>query len=106
MQEMAGMLGAFIMHPRQAYRTHCDKDFLIHLQDYAVLPNSTIAKSKIVNVSSPSRIRGTTLTVAIDGRSPPSAAVEVLEQAFVNCSSILATPPASVAITTWSQIVQ
>src|SRR5215469_12668616 len=38
MQEMAGMLGGFIMHPRQPYRPHCDKDFLIHLQQYAVLP--------------------------------------------------------------------
>ncbi|HTF62942.1 MAG TPA: multicopper oxidase domain-containing protein, partial [Edaphobacter sp.] len=38
MQEMAGMLGAFIMHPKEHYRPHCDKDFLIHLQEYAVLP--------------------------------------------------------------------
>ena len=41
MQEMAGMLGAFIMHPRTPYRPHCDKDFVIHLQEYAVLANST-----------------------------------------------------------------
>lgn len=41
MQEMAGMLGAFIMHPKVPYRPHCDKDFVIHLQEYAVLPNST-----------------------------------------------------------------
>ncbi len=41
MQEMAGMLGAFIMHPREPYRPHCDKDFAIHLQQYAVLANST-----------------------------------------------------------------
>jgi FtsP/CotA-like multicopper oxidase with cupredoxin domain len=41
MQEMAGMLGAFIMHPREPYRPHCDKDFVIHLQQYSVLPNST-----------------------------------------------------------------
>ena len=42
MQEMAGMLGAFIMQPKEPYRPHCDKDFLIHLQEYAVLPNNTI----------------------------------------------------------------
>jgi len=68
-------------------------------RDLAVLPNSTIAKSKIVNVSSPSRIRGTTITVAIDGRSPPAVAVDVLEQALVNCSAIIATPAPSVALT-------
>jgi manganese oxidase len=42
MQEMAGMLGGFIMHPRKPYHPHCDKDFLIHLQEYAVLPNNTV----------------------------------------------------------------
>jgi manganese oxidase len=41
MQEMAGMLGAFIMHPKVPYRPHCDKDYVIHLQEYAVLANST-----------------------------------------------------------------
>jgi manganese oxidase len=39
---MAGMLGGFIMHPREPYRPHCDKDFLIHLQEYAVLPSNTV----------------------------------------------------------------
>ena len=42
MQEMTGMLGGFIMHPKTPFQPHCDKDFLIHLQEYAVLPNSTI----------------------------------------------------------------
>ncbi len=42
MQEMAGMLGGFIMHPREPYHPHCDKDFLIHLQEYAVLPSNTV----------------------------------------------------------------
>ena len=42
MQEMAGMLGAFIMHPREDYQPHCDKDFAICLQEYAVLPSNTV----------------------------------------------------------------
>ncbi len=42
MQEMAGMLGAFIMHPRVAYEPHCEKDFAICLQEYAVLPSNTV----------------------------------------------------------------
>jgi len=48
MPEMAGMLGAFIMHPRVPYQPHCDKDFLIHLQEYAVLPNSTIPNTMMM----------------------------------------------------------
>ena len=42
MQEMVGLLGAFIMHPRVVYAPHCEKDFVVHLQEYAVLPNSTV----------------------------------------------------------------
>jgi manganese oxidase len=42
MQEMMGMLGAFIMHPKAAYTPHVDKDFVVLLQEYAVLPNNTV----------------------------------------------------------------
>jgi manganese oxidase len=42
MQEMMGMLGAFIMHPKAAYIPRVDKDFVVLLQEYAVLPNNTV----------------------------------------------------------------
>jgi hypothetical protein len=42
MQEMIGMLGAFIMHPKDTYTPRVDKDFVILLQEYAVLPNNTV----------------------------------------------------------------
>jgi manganese oxidase len=42
MQEMMGMLGAFIMHPKVPYTPRVDKDFVIMLQEYAVLPNNTV----------------------------------------------------------------
>ena len=45
MQEMMGMLGAFIMHPKAAYAPRVDKDFVILLQEYAVLPNNTVPNS-------------------------------------------------------------
>ena len=45
MQEMFGMIGAFIMHPKQAYRPPVDKDFAIILQEFAVLPNNTVPNS-------------------------------------------------------------
>src|SRR5262245_15289533 len=45
MQEMVGMLGGFIIHPKTAYSPQVDKDYLIALQEYAVLPNSTIPNS-------------------------------------------------------------
>jgi FtsP/CotA-like multicopper oxidase with cupredoxin domain len=42
MQEMLGMLGLFIIHPRKPYRPPVQKDFGIVLQEWAVLPNNTI----------------------------------------------------------------
>jgi len=45
MQEMVGMLGGFIIHPKTAYSPRVDKDYLIALQEYAVLPNSTVPNS-------------------------------------------------------------
>jgi manganese oxidase len=42
MQEMTGMLGGFVIHPKTPYTPQVDRDFLIALQEYAVLPNSTI----------------------------------------------------------------
>ena len=45
MQEMMGMLGAFIMHPKQSYRPSADKDFMVILQEYAVLPNNVVPNS-------------------------------------------------------------
>jgi hypothetical protein len=42
MQEMIGMIGAFIMHPKEAYKPRVDKDFVIIMQEYAVLPNINV----------------------------------------------------------------
>ena len=45
MQEMIGMLGAFIMHPKQPYDPPVDRDFVILLQEYAILPSNQIPNS-------------------------------------------------------------
>jgi manganese oxidase len=42
MQEIMGMIGAFIMHPKKAYEPRVDKDFVIILQEYAALPNNSV----------------------------------------------------------------
>lgn len=42
MQEMLGSLGAFIMHPKIPCEPRVDQDFVVLLQEYAVLPNSTV----------------------------------------------------------------
>ena len=42
MQEMMGMLGMFIMHPKEPYLPAVDRDFGIILQEWALLPNNTV----------------------------------------------------------------
>src|SRR6267143_2371063 len=67
-------------------------------RDLAIVPNSTIAKSKIVNVSSPSGIHGVTIAVQLDARTAPSAGTEILEHAILNSRLIVATPAPAVTI--------
>src|SRR5580692_11318069 len=69
-------------------------------RDLAILPNSTIAKSKIVNVSSPSGLHGTTVTVQVDARTAPSRCNEILEYALRNSRLIVATPAPTITIKT------
>ncbi len=61
-------------------------------RDLAIVPNSTIAKSRIVNVSSPSGIHGNTVTLQVGSGAPPSFAAEVIERALLNCRLILSEP--------------
>ena len=42
MQEMMGMLGMFIMHPKEPFTPPVDRDFGIVIQEWAVLPNNTV----------------------------------------------------------------
>jgi small-conductance mechanosensitive channel/CRP-like cAMP-binding protein len=67
-------------------------------RDLAILPNSTIAKSKIVNVSAPSGIHGASVTVAIDDTVPPAVGIEILHEAIINCLAIVTTPAPSVTV--------
>ena len=42
MQEMMGMIGMFILHPKRAYLPRVDHDFGIILQGWAILPNNSV----------------------------------------------------------------
>ncbi len=45
MQEMMGLIGLFIIHPRRAHTPRVDRDYAIVLQEWAILPNNTIPNS-------------------------------------------------------------
>jgi FtsP/CotA-like multicopper oxidase with cupredoxin domain len=42
MQQMLGMIGLFIIHPRAAYQPPVQKDFGLILQGWAILPNNSV----------------------------------------------------------------
>jgi small-conductance mechanosensitive channel len=67
-------------------------------RDLAIIPNSTIAKSKIVNVSSPSGIHGVTIVVQAAAGASPAATEDLLQRAILNCRQILKTPASSVIV--------
>jgi small-conductance mechanosensitive channel/CRP-like cAMP-binding protein len=67
-------------------------------RDLAIVPNSSIAKSKIVNVSSPSGLHGTTITVQVDARTSPARCSEILEHAIRNSRLIVATPAPTITV--------
>ena len=66
--------------------------------DLAIVPNSTIAKAKIVNTSSPSSIHSMSVTVQLDPKTYPSTGAEILRHAILNTQPILATPSPSVGV--------
>jgi FtsP/CotA-like multicopper oxidase with cupredoxin domain len=45
MQEMMGLIGLFIIHPRRAHTPRVDRDFGLILQEWALLPSNTIPNS-------------------------------------------------------------
>jgi small-conductance mechanosensitive channel/CRP-like cAMP-binding protein len=65
-------------------------------QDLAIVPNSTIAKSKIVNVNYPSSIHGSTIEVRLS--APPSSGKAILELALINSRLILTYPSPTVVV--------
>src|SRR5215472_7973638 len=67
-------------------------------RDLAIVPNSTIAKAKIVNASSPSGIHGMTVTVQLEAKRTPAATAEILRYAVLNTRPILATPAPAIAV--------
>ena len=67
-------------------------------RDLVIVPNSIIAKPKILNASSPSGIHGMTVAVQLDAKTPPGPAGEVLQRAVLNSRLILAAPAPSIMV--------
>jgi small-conductance mechanosensitive channel/CRP-like cAMP-binding protein len=67
-------------------------------QDVAIVPNSIIAKSKLVNCSSPTRIHGASIRVKLEPVLTPAVGRNLLKEALLGSTHILRTPTPSVTI--------
>src|SRR3954447_1671962 len=61
-------------------------------RDLAIVPNSAIAKAKIINTSSPSGIHGVTVNIRLDAKTSPATSAEILRHAILNTRLILEMP--------------
>jgi CRP-like cAMP-binding protein len=73
---------------------------LTESNDLAIVPNSLIAKAKLINASKPAMAHGVTIIVRLDPSVAPSRANAALETALLSCNRILRTPAPSVSVHT------
>ena len=67
-------------------------------QDVAIVPNSIIARSKLVNCSSPTKIHGASIRVKLEPVLTPAAGRILLREALLGSAYILRSPEPSVTI--------
>ena len=70
MQEMMGMIGFFIIHPKKPYSPRVDKDFGLILQEWALLPNNPIPNTLAMEFN----------WLTINGRSGPHSTPMIVRQ--------------------------
>ena len=70
MQEMMGMIGLFIVHPKQPHSPHVDKDFGLVLQEWALLPNNPIPNSLAMEFN----------WLTINGKAGPATTPMIVKQ--------------------------
>src|SRR3977135_3867099 len=67
-------------------------------QDVAIVPNSVIARSKLVNCSTPTKIHGASIRVRLEPSLTPAAGCKLLKEVLLGSSHILRTPEPTVTI--------
>jgi small-conductance mechanosensitive channel/CRP-like cAMP-binding protein len=65
-------------------------------QDVAIIPNSVIAKSRLVNCSTPTMIHGASIRVRLEPSLTPAAGCNLLREVLLGSTHILRTPEPTV----------
>jgi small-conductance mechanosensitive channel/CRP-like cAMP-binding protein len=71
--------------------------------DVAIIPNSVLAKAKLVNVSSPEEAQVATTLIRLEPSMSPASFVDMALQALASCNCILHEPPPTVAVKSLSE---
>ena len=72
-------------------------------QDVVIVPNSVVAKSRIINASFPSRVHGTTIDILLAPNTFPMLARRLLADAIHGCPTVLSTPSPVIVIKAMSR---
>src|SRR5882672_10615499 len=67
-------------------------------QDVAIIPNSVIAKSRLVNCSTPSKTHGASIRVKLEPLLTPAAGRNLLKEVLLGSTHILRTPEPAVTV--------
>ena len=70
MQEMMGMIGLFIIHPKKPHTPYCHKDFGLILQEWALLPNNPVPNSLAMEFN----------WLTINGKAGPATTPMIVKQ--------------------------
>jgi hypothetical protein len=70
MQEMMGMIGLFIIHPRRPYTPAVQKDFGLILQEWALLPNNSVPNTMAMEFN----------WLTINGKAAPATTPMIVRQ--------------------------
>jgi small-conductance mechanosensitive channel len=97
------VLGDFIMlsdgtEGRVVESTWRSTHILTLSNNVVVLPNSTLAKLGLTNISRPDETHGQTLVVRVAPTRMPSIIQEVMQSVLLSCNSIVKKPPPLVAL--------
>jgi small-conductance mechanosensitive channel/CRP-like cAMP-binding protein len=67
-------------------------------QDVAIIPNSVIAKSKLVNCSTPTKTHGASIRIKLEPSLTPAAGCNLLKEVLLGSTHILRAPEPSVTV--------
>ncbi len=70
MQEMIGMIGLFIIHPKEPYQPRVDRDYGLIFQEFAILPNNTVPNTLSMEFN----------WLTINGKAGPGATPMLVKQ--------------------------